>query len=327
MSMVHFQNKNKVAVVCDSCFYDITNENRIRCMACGEDECSSCFLMALGLKAHESHTLRVVMPSKHQKAGEKWSLIDNYMFFEGLKLYGIGNWEDMSLVVPSMSERDIEEHFIRLFSVSVAPEEHAGEIPTSSNPNCHEIWCYMPLRQDFEVQFRDDFEKIVKDISLDSEDGIDVEVKLHMFEIYKSILFIRRSRELFLIRHGLVNMRELLEKEKRYDRSKRELLEIYKPLAVLLSKSDFNAFLDGCFAEKKLKAVLDNRGYCLTQREAELCRETGLSTTLFKRIRRHVVKLMLKKKSLTSERLNRYLCHTKIDRARIFSFFSRADKT
>lgn len=327
MSMVHFQSKSKVAVVCDSCFYDITNENRIRCMVCREDECPSCFLMALELKTHESHTLRVVIPSKHQKAGKRWSLIDNYMFFEGLKLYGIGNWEDVSLAVPSMSEKDIEEHFMDLFSISVAPEENAGEIPKSSNPNCHEIWCYMPLRQDFEVQFRGDFEKIVKEITLDNEDGIDIEVKLHMFEIYKSILFIRRSREHFLISQRLVNMRELLEKEKRYDKDKLKLLEIYKPLAVLLSKGDFNAFLDGCFVEKKLKAVLGNRVYYLTHREVELCKKTGLSTTLFKKIRRYAVNLMLKKKRLTSERLSRYLSHTKADRAKILSFFSRADKT
>eukprot|EP00866_Antonospora_locustae_P002010 jgi/Antlo1/2010/323 len=327
MSMAYFQNRTKVAVVCDSCFYDITNENRIRCIVCKEDECSSCFLIAIKLKTHESHTLRVVIPSEHQKAGEKWSLINNYVFFEGLKLYGIGNWEDMSLIIPSMTEGDIEEHFIDIFSISVVPEKNAGYIPKSSNPNCHEIWCYMPLRQDFEVQFRDDFEKIMKDIKLDNEDGIDIEVKLHMFEIYKSILFIRRSRELFMIRHGLVNMRKLLEKEKRYDKTKLELLEIYKPLAALLSKNDFNAFLDGCFAEKKLKTVLDNRLYCLTRREMKLCMETGLSTALFKRIRRYAVKLMLKKKSLTSERLNRYLRHTKIDRTKVLSFFLHPDNT
>lgn len=321
MTMVQFKERCKVAIVCDTCFDDITNANRVRCIECKEDECIACFVASCVRGTHASHFFKVIDPSRYQGRDEKWSLINEYIFFEGLKLYGVGNWQDMSLFVPGMTEKDIHEHFISLFCVEAREENIIGDAPKFSNPNFHHVWSYMPLRQDFEGQYRDDFERIIKDITFGDE-GIGIRAKTAVFEIYKTILNVRSYRESFMLKRRIVEMKELSEREKSYDDFRQGLLCFCKPLATLLSKSDFNVFFDGCTNEHRLRGLARKDVYALTNAEVELCNSSGLSYTLFTKVRKRVIVLMKRKKGFELRDVAKHLTGKGVKIDEVFSFFA-----
>lgn len=321
MSIVQFRDKRKVAVICDTCFDEITHFNRIRCLDCKEDECLRCFCYEFLEEVHSSHSFKIVKPLNYKKNSIDWSLIDDHMFFEGLKLYGIGNWEDISLLVSSMDEAKIETRFFTLFSIKVPPARSGVGVSRLSNPNSHEVWCYMPLREDFETLFREDFEKLIKDINLSAEDDIDEEIKIQMFEIYKTVLLTRSYRDSFLIKRRIFDMKKLRQKERNYEKEKLEALEMYKPMAILLSKKDFNLVLNGCFIKKKLEFLSEKHIYTLTRREVMFCLDAGLSYALFRKIRRYFIGLMVRKKKVTLEKITKRFGDQEVDMNRVFSFF------
>lgn len=129
---------------------------------------------------------------------------------------------------------------------------------------------FMPLRGDFEHEFDNGAETLVKDIAFNDEDTeIEQNLKLAMVDMYQRKLEIRRARKKTVREHGLLDLKRLQALEKKRSADEREVREKLKPFA------RFNSF------EKHEKLV---QSFCFEQRLrarlAQLCeyRQNGIRT-------------------------------------------------
>lgn len=84
-------------ILCDTCFNNITNLTRVHCTECSIDQCPSCFYGGKENALHKTtHRYRVMEPMTFNVYQDDWNAIEEVLFIEGLGLYGIGNWLDMS---------------------------------------------------------------------------------------------------------------------------------------------------------------------------------------------------------------------------------------
>lgn len=135
-------------------------------------------------------------------------------------------------------------------------EASTGATPLSmqSQPANHEITGYMPGRLEFETEFENEAESIVKDIIfLDEDTPFETQLKLAMLEVYSGILDRRKARRDFCHQHNLIDFKKFTAQEKARSKEERELYNHLKPFARLISSEDFYALLDGLVKEEELR--------------------------------------------------------------------------
>lgn len=284
MAIVHFDNDTKVSVVCEYCFSRIDSKTRIRCLNCKKDCCFECFEEEYN--THYEHKIKVVQPTtKH----EGWGGVDNYLFFEGLIICGIGNFDALDYYLPHIVSEKSRAHFNDVFEIDeMEPVEK--ELPKISNPNFHEVWSFMPLRQDFEIFYREDFEGLIKDIKIENVGELESgqkEIEEEMFEIYRTVLHQRNYKETFLINRNILGLRKMKEKIKNMPATQSKFFKQLLPLAGILSKSDFNTFLNGLWIEEELK----NKKYCvISDEDSKLCQALDISHKELCKVRKLLIK-------------------------------------
>lgn len=123
-----------------------------------------------------------------------------------------------------------------------------------SQPANHEITGYMPGRREFECEFENEAETIVKDIVFADDDSpFDIQLKLSMLEIYSGMLDRRQARRDFVHQHNLVDFKRFTAAEKSRSREERELFNHLKQFGRLVGADDFQALLDGLLKEEELR--------------------------------------------------------------------------
>lgn len=137
--------------------------------------------------------------------------------------------------------------------------------PTASVPACHEIQGYMPGRMEFETEFDNEAEVVVKDLVFDPGDGInsatgavepEVELKLTVMDIYNHKLTQRSQRKKVMFEHGLLEYRKNTTIEKKKTKEERDLLNKAKPFARMMNRRDYEEFCDGLVREYNLRHAI-----------------------------------------------------------------------
>ena len=197
---------------CDSCFGDISQVVRIKCAECTElDLCVNCFSSGASVKDHlPLHDYYVIEPLTFPIYTADWMAQEELLLLEGIEKKGIGNWNDIARHVGGKTGKECETHYHHLYlespefplpnpAVTVSKEEKKAicdaplshsESQTSvsdeqaiiltSQPASHEIAGYMPKRGDFECEFDNDFENIIKDIQFNERDDSPMETQLKL---------------------------------------------------------------------------------------------------------------------------------------------------
>ncbi len=123
-----------------------------------------------------------------------------------------------------------------------------------SQPANHEITGYMPGRLEFETEYENEAENIVKDIYfLDEDTPFDIQIKLAILDIYSGVLDRREARRVFVHQHGMIDYKKYTSMEKARGKEEKELLQHLKPFARLISHSDFQLLLEGLLKEEELR--------------------------------------------------------------------------
>lgn len=251
MAITHLRSAHAVIILCDSCFTKITLETRMHCPTCIIDLCIPCFYS--NTTNHPRHDYLLIEPLVFRVTN--WPAIDDLLLFEGLELYGIGNWQDISEFI-NKSQDEIDQHFSTYFDLE--PYVHKTDvIPLLSNPNTHEIVSFMPLRGDFDSELENDFETIFKELNIDPFYESLEDFRLELFDAFYFLQKRRAFYKFHIMEKGLFNMFGIQEKEANLIDWEQRILQRVKPMAQFLSKSDFNTFFSGLCIEEKLRILVE----------------------------------------------------------------------
>lgn len=268
---------------CDVCSSDCTHRVRIACAVCPEyDLCVPCFSQGLYNGNHRPyHDYRVVETNSYPILSEDWGADEELALVKGAQTLGLGNWQDIAEFVGNRSKEETEQHYLKYYIDSplypipditrtdlhisreeflnerkkrieafrLKPSEPMGK-PMASVPSCHEVQGFMPGRLEFETEFENDAEGVIKDMVFEPDDQpLDIELKFAVLDIYNSRLTTRAEKKRLLFENGLMEYRRLQNIEKRRTKDAKELYNKLKLFARLMTAEDFEEF-SKCFLEE-----------------------------------------------------------------------------
>ncbi|KAI8324568.1 transcriptional adaptor 2 [Martensiomyces pterosporus] len=265
---------------CDNCQANVTDSVRISCNECPEfDLCTTCFSKGIELGAHRNdHPYRVVTRHRFPIFTEDWSADEELLLIDGLRQFGMGNWKDAAEHVGTKTKEECEQHYKDVYVASDTwplPDMHkqfdnkfARNHPEkrlkqstpskikvlSSQPSNHEIVGYMPGRLEFETEYENEAEQIVKDMAINEDDTPEeVELKLIVLRIYNSKLDRRIERKNLIFDRSLLEYRKNQAAEKKRPKDERDLLNRCKVFARMQTGDDFNELSAGLLNEHALR--------------------------------------------------------------------------
>lgn len=214
---------------------------------------------------------------------EDWGADEELLLIEGMKVHGVGNWQDIADHIGGRSKEDVQAHYRRVYLESetypvpnlkrkfyVDPSEFAEhrrkriedrraasmnmpppkQKPNASVPSCHEVQGYMPGRLEFETEFENEAEMTIKDMVFEPEDNeTEVELKLAILNIYNSRLTSRAERKRAMLEHELLEYRRNAAIEKKRSKGERELINKLKAFSRVLTPQDYQVFVANILTE------------------------------------------------------------------------------
>ncbi|ADM11308.1 histone acetyltransferase complex SAGA/ADA subunit ADA2 [Encephalitozoon intestinalis ATCC 50506] len=320
----------KVSVLCDNCFIGMESLVYVKCSECGIDLCLLCFVNQIETSLHSKcHEYRIVSGMNTKIHGREWTLMEEILFVEGLGVCGIGNWPEISKYVGG--KKDVESHFYKIFGFQRNTCKPLRMSKSVSNPYRGLIGSYMPFREDFDVEYMNDHEALIKDVNFEEGEG---ELKGRLVEAvldsYIRIIMFRNRRKHITLDRNLVDMESLKTKNE-----KSGIGDTIKWITPYLTKQDFNVFFRGLYIEKKLYDLLKGysrkenstyeeeigyiKNFC-SERERKLCEAYGLSINVYLELRKEVISCLIKKKEFVKEDFDRLFGFLK-ETDELYSFF------
>ncbi|WAQ81249.1 hypothetical protein PtA15_1A589 [Puccinia triticina] len=162
------------------------------------DLCGQCFCEGKEIGQHKAwHDYRVIEPHSVPIFTEDWGADEELLLIEACQIYGLGNWSDIADHVGNgRTKEEVERHYLdvfigsddyplppidarieidqdefqarkkrRLEEVHARPLQMPPPKPVSSAPTNHEIAGFMPGRLDFEIEWENEAENMIKDLS------------------------------------------------------------------------------------------------------------------------------------------------------------------
>ncbi|GAA5960143.1 hypothetical protein JCM3765_002485 [Sporobolomyces pararoseus] len=161
------------------------------------DLCVDCFLHGKSLGPHRpTHSYRIISSHAFPIFNQLWGADEELLLIEGAEMYGLGNWSDISEHVGGRTKEECKLHYqqtylnsnqwplpiietnfsptdldtfatlkkTRLEYLQSKPLPLPPPKPLASAPTCHEIGGYMPARLEFEHEFENEAEVLIKDL-------------------------------------------------------------------------------------------------------------------------------------------------------------------
>ena len=117
---------------------------------------------------------------------------------------------------------------------------------------------YMPLREDFDVEYENDAENLLADMEFSPQDHPgDRDLKLQVIKIYNSKLSERDARKRFVIDRGLVDVKKQQQLEKRRSKEEKEIVSRLKVFSRFHSQADHEALVEGVIKANKLRKQIE----------------------------------------------------------------------
>uniref|UniRef100_A0A8C6WF11 Transcriptional adapter n=1 Tax=Neogobius melanostomus TaxID=47308 RepID=A0A8C6WF11_9GOBI len=212
---------------CVNCLSDVTNL-RLRCTECPDIElCPECFSAGAEISNHRRwHGYQLVDGGRFSLWGPEaeggWTGREEQSLLDAIEQYGFGNWEDMAAHVgPSRTPQEVMEHYVTMYihgnlgkacipdSIPNRVTDHTcpsgGPLSPSlttplppldiSLPEQQQLG-YMPLRDDYEIEYDQDAEKLISALSVNYDDeDVDIDMKRAHVDMYVRKLRERQRRK------------------------------------------------------------------------------------------------------------------------------------
>lgn len=120
---------------CNYCRKDISNVIRIKCAQCADfDLCVECFSVGVELGAHKNyHDYHVMDILNFPLFEEEWGADEELLLLEGIEMYGMGNWGDVSDHVGTKSNQECKTHYFNVYiNVPTAPMPDLSKVLTTA---------------------------------------------------------------------------------------------------------------------------------------------------------------------------------------------------
>ncbi|KAH0795201.1 Myb-like DNA-binding domain containing protein [Histomonas meleagridis] len=294
---------------CSSCGKHFkAGETYVLCTKCaGFFLCLECYSIGAEAKGHlRSHPCIAIEPQNQEIYQEGWTAEEEALLLYSIQSCGLDNWHAVSDVVLTKTPIECECHYNDTYLLSTnSPYPTQKIIPPSTLPpppdydtspreSCPSIahdknlallnkkekttpaeyagW--MPRRHEFEVEYLNDAEQLISDISFSESDETiaSLEKKLKSLRIYNEQLEERHFRIDFAIDYGM------LDKEFKTfgaeTKTEKEMEETLIPLAQILPRDVLENFIRSCEKEVRLKEQIKN--YRKWRQNGIITRDEGL---------------------------------------------------
>ncbi|RKP23713.1 hypothetical protein SYNPS1DRAFT_18175 [Syncephalis pseudoplumigaleata] len=268
-----FQRRTRL---CDACQANITNAVRIKCAVCDDAEyCVDCFAQGkeAGGTHKATHDYRVMDRLSFPILESDWGADEELLFVEGLKTCGMGNWAAIADHIGTKTKEQCESHYLNAFinsphwplpvcvdvqraCIATRRRIHPPSRDDGNQPSNHEIVGYMPGRLEFEQECENEAENSVKDLVFyedDADEDMGKHLKITLLNIYNAKLDRREARKKLILERGLLEYRKNQANERKLAKEDRDLLNRCKVFAKMMTKEDFDEFVEGLINERRIR--------------------------------------------------------------------------
>ncbi|KTF80764.1 hypothetical protein cypCar_00004609 [Cyprinus carpio] len=212
---------------CVNCLADVTNL-RIRCAECQDIElCPECFSAGAEIGNHRRwHGYQQVDGGRFSLWGPEaeggWTSREEQSLLDAIEQYGFGNWEDMAAHVgASRTPQEVMDHYVSMYihgnlGKACIPDSIPNRVTDHTCPSGGPLspslttplppldisvaeqqqLGYMPLRDDYEIEYDQEAEKLISGLSVNYDDeDIEIEMKRAHVDMYVRKLRERQRRK------------------------------------------------------------------------------------------------------------------------------------
>ncbi|KAG5845597.1 hypothetical protein ANANG_G00140960 [Anguilla anguilla] len=212
---------------CVNCLADVTNL-RLRCTDCQDIElCPECFSAGAEIGNHRRwHGYQQVDGGRFTLWGPEaeggWTSREEQSLLDAIEQYGFGNWEDMAAHVgASRTPQEVMDHYVNMYihgnlGKACIPDSIPNRVTDHTCPSGGPLspslttplppldisvaeqqqLGYMPLRDDYEIEYDQDAEKLISGLSVNyDDDDVEIEMKRAHVDMYVRKLRERQRRK------------------------------------------------------------------------------------------------------------------------------------
>lgn len=158
--------------------------------------------------------------------------------------------DDSKIAVTETHLRD--EVVVRDKTKEVGKKKEKQELPGAELPG------FMPLREDFEVEYEDNAEVLLADMEFGLDDHpTERDLKLQIVKIYNSKLAQRDLRKRFVIDRGLVDFKKQQSMEKKRSKDEKEMISRMRMFARFHTNDEHEALVKGLVQARRLRKQIE----------------------------------------------------------------------
>lgn len=308
-----------VSFDCGVCNRPVSNaELRFKCAECKDfGLCADCFERGKETKEHKkTHAYRVLLNLSSERISKQstWGLDEELLLFEGIELYGLGNWDGVATHVTTKSKEECEEHYMEVYvhgllgvpvpekSKEIIRKEKAVERKLrkaqvdKKDMAGADVVGYMPLRREFDVEYQNEAERLISNLAFEKEEYLGDKIaqpdiverrksKLDMVRKYNDIVDERMRRKAFVHTYELLRWRNRRRRNRKVPKEELEIRRLMMPLARYVKRQDFDELIQGILKEQALREEVaflkecTDRGLKTMQEAEEFRRDTAYAGT------------------------------------------------
>uniref|UniRef100_A0A3Q0RTF5 Transcriptional adapter n=1 Tax=Amphilophus citrinellus TaxID=61819 RepID=A0A3Q0RTF5_AMPCI len=279
---------------CVNCLADVTNL-RLRCTDCPDIElCPECFSAGAEIGNHRRwHGYQQVDGGRFSLWGPEaeggWTSREEQSLLDAIEQYGFGNWEDMAAHVgASRTPQEVMEHYVTMYihgnlGKACIPDSIPNRVTDHTCPSGGPLspslttplppldislveqqqLGYMPLRDDYEIEYDQDAEKLISGLSVNYDDeDVEIEMKRAHVDMYVRKLRERQRRKNIARDYNLVPAflgRDKKDKEKdktgiKITKEEKEQRVRLRALCQFMAHREFEEFFENMHKERVLRA-------------------------------------------------------------------------
>ncbi|XP_067847341.1 transcriptional adapter 2-beta [Heptranchias perlo] len=291
---------------CVYCLADVTSL-RLRCTECQDIElCPECFSAGAEIGNHRRwHGYQLVDGGRFTLWGAEaeggWTSREEQLLLDAIEQYGFGNWEDMAAHVGARAPPEVMEHYVSMYihgnlgracipdSIPNRVTDHTCPTGGPLSPSLttplpplditvaeQQQLGYMPLRDDYEIEYLQDAETLISGLAVNYDDeDVDIELKRAHVDMYVRKLKERQRRKNMARDYSLVPVflgKEKKEKplKRKVTKEEKELRAKLRPICQFMSSKEFDDCFDNLHKERTLRAKI---------RELQRYRRNGITKT------------------------------------------------
>ena len=229
------------ARACWTCDANLSDQPYVKCIKCPEmDQCLQCFSTAATCEGHSTDHPFVLMDHvKSPLVRADWTTEEEGLLLFGIRMCGVGNWNDISRVIMTKSARECEQHYYAAYIESetapLPPKEMLPRLvpepplpydttPRDSRPSiAHEYNLrmrgkdkattpgefagWMPKRNEFDIEFVNEAEELISEITFNEKTETEASLKFKIQQMlsYNVHLRERHRRTEIALEWGLLD--------------------------------------------------------------------------------------------------------------------------